>query len=102
MADVSEHYTNVENLKSTFNTMSQIIQTNMANESKIMAKLDEMKASLKVNGKTLDNKSASIEKNIGQYRENCRGCANSFAAVAGRYVTSVDHGASHIRSSVEV
>ena len=101
MADVSEHYVSVENLRKAFTYISEVVASNMTNESKIMANLSEMKSSLRINDRTLDNKSVNIEKNIGQYRENCRGCANSFSAVAGRYEGAVGHGASHIRNSVE-
>lgn len=101
MADVSEHYVSVENLRKAYSYIYGIMQSNMQNEHKILNLLSEMKSSLKVNGKTLNNKSDLIDKNFGQYRENCKGCANSFATVANRYVSSVEHASRIIKSSLE-
>ncbi len=101
MADVSEHYVCVENLRKAFSYIHEIVQNNMQNENEMLAILSEMKTSLKVNGKTLDNKSDFIANSLGQYRENCKGCANSFAAVASRYVSSVDHAVSTVKKSTE-
>ena len=89
MADVSNHYTSKENL-TTINKHIEAINDNISsNQTKILAKLSDMKAAMIVDGKRVDNKSADIEKVMNQYSDNFMGCVQSYKGAIRRYETAV-------------
>lgn len=100
MADTTNHYISIENLNKRIVNINIINDTNQTVEEKISNKLSEIKSTIKIDGKTLNNKKESIESTMTRYTENYMGCANSFKAIIGRYETAVDDGASHIKTQL--
>lgn len=89
MADVSNHYTSLENLEKINQHIEAINDTISSNQTKILAKLSDMKAAMLVDGRKLDNKSADIETTMNQYSENFMGCVQSYKGAMRRYETAV-------------
>lgn len=98
MADVSEHYISVEKIGTTINHILDVHGTNSSVETKTMDKLSEIKSTIQLNNKTLDNKSDSILKTMNQYTTNYMGCVDSFKAIVGRYETAVSDASAYIQS----
>lgn len=98
MADVSNHYVNCEQLQKKITKINDIKVTNMSIESKILEELDELKGTVKINSKFIDNKRDEIQKSIELFKKNSEGCTQSFNAVINRYEGSVRNAVSYINS----
>lgn len=98
MADVSNHYVNCEQLQKTITRINDIKVTNMSIESKLLEELDELKGTVKINSKSIDNKRDEIQKSIELFKKNSEGCTQSFNAVINRYEGSVRNAVSYINS----
>ena len=88
MANVSNHYVSREQLRTASTQIEAIIHDLLTYERKISENLTNIKDTITINHKKIDNKSYDIEKNMVLYHDNCRGSSESFIKVAERYETA--------------
>lgn len=98
MADVSNHYVNCEQLQNTISRINDIKVTNKSVESKILEELDELKETIRIDSKTINNKKDDIQKSIEIFKKNSEGCTQSFSAVMDKYENSVRNAVNYIDS----
>lgn len=85
-------------LRKSNSVITDLLQTNIVNEGKIIEKLEEIKETIKINYQYIDNKSTEIDYNMNIFKKNCRGAMDTFEATIAMYEEAHRRGAEYIAS----
>lgn len=100
MANVTEHYVDIDNLKNTITYILDINSNIESNQTRILEKLQSLKNSIMINGNKINNRSDEVEKAMDNYLKNYMGCINSFKATITKYETAVSNSVTYINNNL--